>query len=250
MVFIFFLSPTISSSENKTVDPRQQPDAPFAVVELFTSEGCSSSPPADQFLMDLTKLAEDQQKRIFTLSFHVDYWNDLGWEDPFSQEQFSQRQRKYAQKLGSTTVYTPQMIVNGTHAFGGYHRELAKEHIDEALQTPPSTSVKLEVIKHDDQFIELQYELSDITENLILHTALTERGIVSDVPNGENAGRTLRHDNVVRIFDSMSLTEKKGTIKIAKPSAVHGQQSSIIVYIQNRQDMKIVGANFIDLDQI
>src|SRR5438045_1264832 len=92
---------------------------PFAVVELFASEGCSSCPPADNLLAELTQQAHAQGRQIFTLSFQVDYWNNLGWVDPFSSAQFTQRQYQYANTLETSSVYTPQMIVNGQYAFVG-----------------------------------------------------------------------------------------------------------------------------------
>src|SRR5215831_17181987 len=106
---------------------------PFAVVELFTSEGCSSCPPADALLADLKSYANGTDKNIYVLSFHVDYWNRLGWRDPFSDAAYSARQTQYDQHFGSS-VYTPQMIVNGKQQFVGSEKKTASEAIAAALK--------------------------------------------------------------------------------------------------------------------
>jgi hypothetical protein len=86
------------------------------LIELFTSEGCSSCPPADRLL---EKLAAENNDKVYVLSFHVDYWNYIGWKDPFSQARFSQRQRNYARQFSLESIYTPQMVVNGVAEFVG-----------------------------------------------------------------------------------------------------------------------------------
>ena len=86
---------------------------PFAFIELFTSEGCSSCPSADQNLERIATRAKANGQNVYTLSYHVDYWNYLGWEDPYSSKTFSDRQREYAQQFESSRIYTPQMVING-----------------------------------------------------------------------------------------------------------------------------------------
>ncbi|MEL7087271.1 MAG: DUF1223 domain-containing protein, partial [Planctomycetota bacterium] len=108
-------------------------NTPFAVVELFTSEGCSSCPPAEAVLNRLDRDARQGHQRIFTLAFHVDYWNRLGWTDPFSDRAYSDRQRDYAVTLRERSIYTPQMVVNGTTGFVGSHARRAGQEIGRAL---------------------------------------------------------------------------------------------------------------------
>src|SRR4051812_46079004 len=109
--------------------------AGVAVVELFTSEGCSSCPPADRLLADLASEAARVGQPVFTLSFHVDYWNGLGWADPFSRPAYSERQRSYADALGGGT-YTPEMTVNGKAAFVGSDAARARSEVRKALSRP------------------------------------------------------------------------------------------------------------------
>src|SRR5436305_253879 len=111
----------------------------IAVVELFTSEGCSSCPPADELLSDLK--TSMRGKNIFLLAFHVDYWNYLGWNDRFSDAAFSKRQSHYADVLHAE-VYTPQMIVNGQKVFVGSKRSEAEDAIADALKNP--TTIKIQ----------------------------------------------------------------------------------------------------------
>ena len=110
-----YRTPTSSrQSSSRNVTRQTQPQvAGFALVELFTSEGCSSCPSADQNLMRLVDEASKKKLPVYALSFHVDYWNRLGWTDPYSSKAFTDRQRTYAQVMKSDRVYTPQMIVNG-----------------------------------------------------------------------------------------------------------------------------------------
>ena len=128
---------------------------PFAVVELFSSEGCSSCPPADALLRQITSYARDNHQRIYTLSFQVDYWNNLGWTDPFSSPQFSERQRQYAGVL-SGGVYTPEMIVNGQEAFVGSDADKAKQSTDHYLTVQPDNDITLNLDQSGDD-IKINY---------------------------------------------------------------------------------------------
>ncbi|MEQ8425874.1 MAG: DUF1223 domain-containing protein, partial [Cyclobacteriaceae bacterium] len=128
----------------------------FAVVELFTSQGCSSCPAADKNLSDI--LASNRDQNIYGLSFHVDYWNYIGWKDPYSSKLFSARQRSYANALAAN-VYTPQMIVNGEEVFVGSGREKAKESISSALDESPKYNLKIVGKAIDGNFVNIQYQL-------------------------------------------------------------------------------------------
>ncbi|MEM6525653.1 MAG: DUF1223 domain-containing protein, partial [Bacteroidota bacterium] len=105
----------VLTSFNSLTDNPKVADHGVAVVELFTSQGCSSCPSADKNLSQLIKDKND--RKVFGLSFHVSYWNYLGWKDPYSKEAFTERQRKYAAKFANSSIYTPQMIVNGKEEF-------------------------------------------------------------------------------------------------------------------------------------
>ena len=128
---------------NKGTDEKDEAKESFAVVELFTSEGCSSCPPPDALLAEILEDARKDGRRVFCLSFHVDYWNRLGWTDPYSAPAFSRRQQSYAQAFKNDQVYTPQMIVNGTEEFVGSDRHRSRAAIDAALKRPERVQINL-----------------------------------------------------------------------------------------------------------
>jgi len=225
-------------------------DAPFAVVELFTSEGCSSCPAADKLLINLTTKAREESKRIYTLSFHVDYWNYIGWVDPFSSSKFSNRQRNYARFLESSSVYTPQMIINGQQGFVGSSESSAKKFISQALEKRSFCHVSLNLKDNQEEEIEVAYEVSNVVKESTLNIALVERNISSQVTRGENAGKILKHDNVVRNLKTIDLKYQSGTIKIVIPTSINLENSSIVGYVQLKKNMHIIGANAIDLNHV
>ncbi|MCA9407476.1 MAG: DUF1223 domain-containing protein [Candidatus Omnitrophica bacterium] len=219
---------------------------PIAVVELFTSEGCSSCPPADAILRQITQDARDSAKKIYPLSFHVDYWNYLGWKDPFSQAQYTQRQHEYSKILHSTSVYTPQMIINGKNAFGGYRQDLATKGIQSALTQTASQHIELNIKKNTTNSISLIYAIKGSIDRKKLNCALVQRGLTSKIIKGENAGKILTHDNVVLDFHSIRLQDFSGEVIFNKPSFWQAEESSIIAYIQNEENGEITGASKID----
>src|SRR5947207_1420863 len=178
--------------------------APFALVELFASEGCSSCPPADELLRQITSDARAQGKNIYTLSFEVDYWDYLGWKDPFSSLQFTQRQQRYAQVLASSSVYTPQMIVNGKDAFVGSDAGKARRVMAKYLNVQPGHALRLNVDRSGSE-LKVDYACARPPDDAVINFALVERNLVSHVTAGENDGRTLAHDNIVREFKTVDL---------------------------------------------
>lgn len=117
----------------------------YARVELSTSGGCSSCPPADALLSQIHSRTKKSGQAIYTLAVHVDYWNRLGWKDPFSDAVYSKRQNDYAAGLGEDRIYTPRMIVNGRGAFVSSEAGTATKRIDTALATAPQASVAIEL---------------------------------------------------------------------------------------------------------
>ncbi len=220
---------------------------PFAIVELFASEGCSSCPPADEVLRTLTQEASSQGKKILTLSFQVDYWNKLGWKDPFSRREFTQRQYQYATVLGTSSVYTPQMIINGQKAFVGSDESKARAYIKEYLKTPGDVTITLKLQKAADENVFVQYSCDKKPEFSMIHFALVERDVQSHVTAGENEGRILNHDHIVRDFKSINLKDNNGDMRLSLPKGMNLEKSSVIVFVQRVNDMKILGAQELNL---
>ncbi len=218
-----------------------------AVVELFTSEGCSSCPPADRLLHSLVETTRAEERPVYALSFHVDYWNRLGWEDPYSQSAFSQRQRQYSQALGVDT-YTPQIVVNGQQAMVGSRTGRVQGAIESALAEPAPVDVSLRVETGEND-LEVTYQLVDAPpEDATLRLAVVERGLSQEVTRGENAGRTLRHANVVRSFTSTpARTEGSSSLSISE--AVDRSQASVIGYVQG-PSLAVLGAAQVDLEDV
>lgn len=201
---------------------------PVAVVELFTSEGCSSCPPADQALAQLAG-----QKGVLPLAFHVDYWNNLGWPDPFSRAEFSQRQSRYSRAFKTDQVYTPQMIVNGQVGFNGSDRARAAREIEQALQRPLPVSIAFTSKKVGSQ-LQVHYQVEAPAGSVVQVLQVRPSASVQ-VPRGENAGRTLAHTNIVLRMVSGSAGDR--TVSLPDEPG-----SYLVLLVQDSASMKILGA--------
>ncbi len=211
---------------------------PFAVLELFTSEGCSSCPPADEILRGVS-----QQDNVFALSFHVTYWNKLGWKDPFSQKMFDERQYAYGRLMQSNGVYTPQLVVNGSEEFVGSRKSQTEKSIEKALSQKAEAHIILNKTLENNT-LKVHYKLEGNFKNTVLNIALVERNIETKVLRGENEGRTLKHDNVVREFQTIQLNDTaEGTISFNIPTDFKQKDGNIIAYLQNKDTWKTVAAN-------
>jgi len=220
---------------------------PFAVVELFTSEGCSSCPPAEALLNQIHRRAEKSGQPIYTLAFHVDYWDRLGWKDPFSDAAYSQRQSDYAAGIGENRIYTPQMIVNGQGGFVGSEAGIAMKQIKRALASTPEATVTIKIEPMRDaagRLVSLQLDaaVEGAKAGALLHLAVVEDGLVTDVLRGENRGRTLRHDGVVRGFSTVPVKRLGEPISIDWPQGVEPSQASVVAYVQAGRSGRIQGA--------
>ncbi|MGE0266938.1 MAG: DUF1223 domain-containing protein [Candidatus Omnitrophota bacterium] len=231
-----------ASAENSRIDGSR----PFAVVELYTSEGCSSCPPADILLSQFTRESSESQQRIFTLGFHVDYWDYLGWPDAFARPEYSSRQRKYAQVQRSSSVYTPQMIINGIHSFGGNRSDQARKYIEEELKTAPKAAVHISSVSNIDRWVSFHYEIDPFVTGDWLNVAVVESALSFQVKRGENAGRTLEHDNVVRFFRSIPMEKNSGDVSVEIPAVVKMVNANVIIYVQDAATLQIKAANIIN----
>jgi hypothetical protein len=166
------------------------------VVELFTSEGCSSCPPADALLAGLASRPE-----VLALSFHVDYWDQLGWKDPFSSPEATQRQHRYAELLGLATVYTPQIIVDGKWQAVGSDRGEVERALDAARRDGSEVPVAL-TVDHGRAQIKLGSGGEGVSGAVLLIGF--DRRHVTAVARGENGGRTLAHVDVVRSVEEVA----------------------------------------------
>lgn len=161
------------------------------VLELFTSQGCSSCPPADRLLSKLRR--EDLGGTVIPLAYHVDYWNYIGWTDPFSSPRWSNRQREYARKLKSG-VYTPQLVVNGRAQLVGSSERHVRAEIERQLRRPPNATVTIDRIERANGVLTVHVRASRKT----VVVTLFQNGITTDVSRGENVDQRLVNDAIVR----------------------------------------------------
>ncbi len=217
-----------------------------AVVELFTSEGCSSCPPADAVLADLARAARDSGRPVYALGFHVDYWDSLGWPDRFASPDNSARQRSYARAFRTDGMYTPQMIVDGREQFVGSDRERATESVSRALSRPATAGVSLRVRAMGADALGVDYEITGAPVGARLNLAVVERSVSVAVRAGENAGRTLRHTDVARAFAVVKLTAPSGSEVLRVPADLPRAESDVVGYVQSEasdgEGMPVLGA--------
>lgn len=224
--------------------------APIVIVELFTSEGCSSCPPADQLLKKLSEEEVIHGAQVVALEEHVDYWNHLGWKDPFSAAEFSRRQEEYAGVFRNDGVYTPQMIVDGQAEFTGSQERKAREAIAQSAGMPKANVEILPAARDVSNPGAFDLRVSNVPgeasgTKLELWLAVTESGLHSDVKAGENSGETLRHAAVVRVLQKVADVQSRGAItkRVApnlKPEWKR-EQLSLVVLVVEKDSRRIVG---------
>jgi hypothetical protein len=219
-----------------------------ALVELYTSEGCDSCPPADRWLRTLGERGFAPQ-RVVPLALHVDYWDYIGWKDPYAQKRFSERQRRLAQVLRARVVYTPQVMLQGKD-FRGWH---AAGAFDEAVARinarPPAAHIalRLEGGRADALLTEVRAEVLDAAQwgDAALYLASYENKLVSSVAAGENRGRTLSHDYVVFEwlgpipFAGGKVAERRALPLVPRAVPAH---SGVAAFVQNRRTAQVLQA--------
>ncbi len=219
-----------------------------AVVELFTSEGCSSCPPADQALARLAARAKTEALPVYPLSFHVDYWNYLGWRDRFSNADFSVRQHQYNWINPDGGTYTPQAVVNGRAETVGSNASRIDALVSSALATAPRAFVALEA-KRGASNIDVSYRVTGDTADRVLNLALVEPRAESAVQSGENAGERLSHVNVVRGFVTRTLTPSAlGTWSFAPNVELAARAVRVIAYVESASQHDVIGATALELN--
>ena len=198
----------------------------------------------------LVKDAKKINRRVYCIAFPVDYWNKLGWTEPHGDPNHTKRQQEYSKAVRTDQIYTPQMIVNGTEEFVGSSKPEAQKSIAAALGQKAATAVTLRMDKPTGaNGVTIAYEISSAPKNAVLNVAVVESGLVSKVTRGENSGRTLAHDNVVRVFTTVAIDRSgKGTVDLKLPNGLVRKKSQVIAYVQHPETKAIVGATAVDLD--
>lgn len=224
------------------------------IVELFTSEGCSSCPPADGNLSLLVQEQPVAAAEIIGLSEHVDYWNRLGWADPFSSGQFSGRQGEYSQYFKRDDVYTPQIIINGQREVGGGDMRGALKQIAEAANETTG-EIHIEIEKETGNTISVKVKPANLpkiasNDSAIVLLAVTESNLSSNVSRGENGGRRLKHTAVTRILQNIGSAgndDKSFLANVGLNKDWKRENLSVVAFVQETGSRKIIGAGKIDL---
>jgi len=214
---------------------------PVAVIELFTSQGCSSCPPADRVLGQTIINAKNNKQKVFALSFHVDYWNRLGWTDPFSNPDFSARQTGYVSALKLNGAYTPQMIVNGQTEFTGSDERSLNLAISRALKIKAGVNfTKLDTVSSPGS-LHVRYALEGNFSGADIHCAVLSLHESTAVKKGENGGAILKNDNVVRQFNTANASAS-GELSFSNLPASLKENIAVIAYVQEKNNGRILGA--------
>ncbi len=216
----------------------------FAVVELFTSQGCSSCPPADELIKNIVR--DDRTGQIYVLAFHVDYWDHQGWKDRFSEKEFSNRQIQYAGWLNLQTLYTPQAVVNGVTEHVGSDKGSVLKAISAGLAQEATSKLEMKSwIEGNQIYVEYLAVTDDKSSELVL--TLVRKSAQVSVKAGENRGRSLSHVQIVRKMTRLPLNENSKKVASIKPPVDFTENGwEIIGFIQRTSDGMITSAGRLD----
>lgn len=233
-VFLIALVYQISSAQHAPV-----------VIELFTSQGCSSCPPADRLLAEIEEEYKDEQ--VYILSYHVDYWDYIGWKDPFGSKANTQKQYQYAQRFKSRNVYTPQAILNGREHFTGSNRSQLYSRLKHYQTKAKQVDVQLTTINTTTLSITVDYGLASIANAQEITIAAIIKERTTTVKRGENRNKTLKNTHIVIAEQTIPLTTVNGQVKLTIPEWISSQDAIEIIGYASSVTEGIVGATAITL---
>jgi len=206
------------------------------MVELFTSQGCSSCPPADETLADLA-----DREDVLGLSLHVDYWNYLGWKDTFAQAEHTARQAEYRDKLGSRVLFTPQIVVDGTRSVPGYKRSMIDSAIAQAAEMPDPASIR---IGTEDGMLHAEIVSEGALGACTIWVASYDQAAKVAIDRGENAGRTFTYRNVVDKL--MKVGPWQGNSAERFPLPQPGPGEGIAIWLQDDRSGRVLATSFFE----
>lgn len=233
-------------------DNEVTPSRAPVVVELFTSEGCSSCPPADAYFSEILASDAAQDGSLLPITWHVDYWDHLGWRDPYASPKSTQRQRDYASAMkragaSEAGVYTPQLIVDGTAALVGSDRTAGEAAIKQAKDKRPVSAAQVSIAlaaREPGKPVQIEASVVNAPADADVVAAVVEDDLVSMVKRGENEGRTLKHARVVRASET-SVGGKSFELRL--PMGVDESKASVVVFVQEKGMGQIIGAASVPL---
>ena len=224
---------TIKSSINESI----------VVLELYTSQGCSSCPPAD-VLLDKVKKAYSEE--VIALSYHVDYWNYIGWKDPFSKALFTEKQTAYNHKFKNKSNYTPQVVVNGKTHFVGSNSSEMYANINTFRKVKASNEITLSMVKLDAATVNFEYKITGNLSDKKLRAVLVLDQRSTEVKRGENRNRTLVNSNIVVAEKYVNLKmNHRGVLQV--PDIVKANDKLSLILIVENNDFDITGATKVSI---
>ncbi|NIM00360.1 MAG: DUF1223 domain-containing protein [Acidobacteria bacterium] len=220
------------------------------LIELFTSEGCSSCPEAEFYVSKLLRTQPLEHVRIIAVSQHVDYWDSPEWKDPFSSAEHTERQRRYARKF-ETEVYTPQLVIDGREHYVG---SLRREVLSSIYRAGRREKAEIDVLARwaENGSIDLSVSIGDLpdgTGELELWTAVTEDGLIVSVERGENRGRELHHDAVARHIDGAGRIQahETRTLRVDVREGWEKANLRVVAFVQEARSGRIIGVDSVTL---
>ena len=250
LALLLLLPASTVIAQNSDCDAKSQSHR-VALLELYTSEGCSSCPPADKWLSKLDAKGIDATKLV-PLSLHVDYWNYIGWRDPYSSSQYTARQRKVAGHNRLRTIYTPQMVLDGRD-YRSWRRQEISNHLKRTNSKPAGADLNLEWSEQgsgENQSVSIKLKASlnppHAVSQPVVNLVIYENNLVSHVDAGENDGRSLKHDYVVRRLLKYPFNvgrehiERQVSIPLNKDW--NKEQLGLALFVQDDQNGKVMQA--------
>jgi hypothetical protein len=236
---VLLIAALLSAAACEAAQPLAQRLGPSpVVVELFTSQGCSSCPPADAVLSDLAR-DPSLRGRIIPLAFHVDYWNRLGWRDPFSSPEWSRRQYIYVQALKVNSAYTPQVVINGTRQFVGSYRAAIEAELVAQSNRKPAGELRLIPSRHGAE-ARIQIKAKGAGDLMLV---VFDSAPPTAVARGENSGRTISNDAIVRrVVRAGTLTGGAVERMITLPIDPSWREPGVAVFLQDVETLAIGAA--------
>mgnify|MGYP001791440178 CR=1 FL=1 len=227
-IFIFLISFFSLNAQEK----------PVVVLELFTSQGCSSCPPADRLLEEIKN--NNDSDRVIPVAYHVDYWDYIGWKDPFASKDYTNKQRDYAEKFLSSSIYTPQLVINGDEHFVGSDKVRIERRIKQILHRGSnSNTIEITDLKIKDKKVDFSYKVDGKTKKRNICFLLTIDKRVTPVKRGENTNRTLTNTNIVILEKIVSLIEKEGKMTLSIPDIIEPKDEIKLIAITKDKDLLV-----------
>lgn len=244
-LWLFFIHPLLTAAQPESRAANSL--FPVAIVELFTSEGCSSCPPADALLRQIHLKQAPSGQLIVGISEHVTYWNNLGWKDPYSSPLFTARQSTYASRLSPEGAYTPQMVLNGRDQFVGSNgAALDRALRDDTKRTHFDLRILTSTLSADG--VEVKFSFSGHTSKpLDVVAVLTDDADRSNVLRGENSGRLLQHVSVARSLTKVATVtgDVEKSIHLSLPEGFQVAANPghhLVLFVQESHQGTILGA--------